>query len=81
MLRYSTIFDEIVNKIDKERCIPSLMPMLAAYQNFFVFFFFDSSYVSFVPVSDVLAIFVSDRQCEFPSNFSFVIKKKTCFGK
>ncbi len=49
----------------------------AAYQNFFSFFFI-SSYVGYVPVSDVLAIFVSDRRCEFPSKFSFVIKKKTC---
>jgi hypothetical protein len=28
-------------------------------------FFLISSYVGFVPVSDVLAIFVTDRQCEF----------------
>ncbi len=28
-------------------------------------FFWISSYVGFVPISDVLAIFVSDRRCEF----------------
>ena len=38
-----------------------LMPILAAYRNFFSFFLI-SSYVGFVPVSDVLAIFVSDRR-------------------
>jgi hypothetical protein len=38
--------------------------------------FFISTYVSFVPVSDVLAIFVSDRRCEFSSKFWFVIRKK-----
>jgi len=41
-------------------------------------------YVGFVPVSDVLAIFVADRRCEFSSNFSFVIKKKhvlVCFRR
>ena len=45
----------------------SIMPILAAYRNFFFFFFFFfiSSYVGFVPVSDVLAIFVSDWRCEF----------------
>ena len=42
----------------------ALMPMLAAYQNFFSLFLI-STYVGFVPVSDVLAIFVSDRRCEF----------------
>ena len=31
----------------------------------FFSFFLVSSYVGFVPVSDVLAIFVSDRRCEF----------------
>ena len=43
--------------------------------------FFILTYVGFVPVSDVLAIFVSDRQCEFPSKFWFVIEKKTSFGR
>jgi hypothetical protein len=36
--------------------------------------FFISTYVGFVPVSDVLAIFVSDRRCEFSSKFWFVIQ-------
>jgi hypothetical protein len=49
-----------------------LMPMLAAYRNFFPFFFI-STYVGFVPASDVLAIFVSDRRCEFSLKFWFVI--------
>jgi hypothetical protein len=35
-----------------------------ATETFFAFFFI-SSYVGFVPVSDVLAIFVSDRRCKF----------------
>jgi hypothetical protein len=47
--------------------------------------FFISTYVGFVPVSDVLAIFVSDRRCEFSSKFWFVIRKKkfwwTSFGR
>ena len=51
------------------------MPMLAAYRNFFSLFFI-STYVGFVPASDVLAIFVSDRRCEFSSKFWFVIRKK-----
>jgi len=34
------------------------------YRNFFPFFFFPT-YVGFVQVSDVLAIFVTDRRCEF----------------
>jgi hypothetical protein len=38
------------------------MPMLAAYQNFCFCFLF-LTYVRFVPVSDVLAIFVSDWRC------------------
>jgi hypothetical protein len=42
----------------------------------FFSFFLVSSYVGFVPVSDVLAIFVSDRRCEFSSKFWFVIQKK-----
>ncbi len=37
-----------------------LMPVLAAYQNFFLFF---PLYVGFVPVSNLLAIFVSNGQC------------------
>ena len=56
------------------------MPILAAYRNFFSFFFvffLISSYVDFVPVSDVLAIFVSDRRCEFWLQFGFVTEKKT----
>ena len=43
--------------------------------------FFISTYVSFVPVSDVLAIFVSDRRCEFSSKFWFVIRKKSFGGQ
>jgi hypothetical protein len=54
-----------------------LMPMLAAYPNFFPFF---SSYVGFVPVSNLLAIFVSDGGCEFLSMFCFMTEKKTSFG-
>ena len=50
------------------------MPMLTAYRNFFLFFI--STYVGFVPVSDVLANFVSDRRCEFSSKFWFMIEKK-----
>ena len=38
--------------------------------------FFISTYVGFVPASDVLAIFVFDRRCEFSSKFWFVIRKK-----
>jgi len=60
------------------------MPMLAAYQNFLchvtmydyldgILQTFDAAffslYVRFVPVSDVLAIFVSDWRCEFSPNF------------
>ncbi len=41
-----------------------IMPMLAAYQ-----FYFFSFHVGFVPVSDVLAIFVSNWQCENVSKF------------
>jgi len=52
------------NIMAKAYDIGSLMPILAAYRNFF-FFFLISSHVGFVPVSDVLAIFVSDRRCEF----------------
>jgi hypothetical protein len=37
-------------------------------------------YVVFVPVSNLLAIFVPNWQCKFSSKFWFVIEKKTMFG-
>ena len=56
------------------------MPMLAAYQNFVFDFFWILSSVGFVPVSDVLAIFVSDWRYKLLSKFWFVTEKKTSFG-
>jgi hypothetical protein len=41
-----------------------VMPILTAYRTFYLFYLI-STYVGFVPVSNVLAIFVSDWQCEF----------------
>jgi hypothetical protein len=50
-----------------------------------LFPFFISTYVGFVPVCNVLAIFVSDRRCEFSSKFWLVIQNKmfwwTSFGR
>jgi len=56
------------------------MPMFTAYRNFFLFLFF-SMYVGFVPVSDVLAIFISDWRCEFWQKLWFMTEKKTSFGR
>ena len=51
--------DERYGKYISTYADPCSLPKL------FFLFFLISSYVGFVPVSDVLAIFVSDRRCEF----------------
>jgi hypothetical protein len=56
-----------------------LRPILTSYKNFFVCFSF-SSYVGFVPVSNLLDIYCYIWQGEFWSKFLFVTDTKPKFG-
>jgi hypothetical protein len=57
----------------------SPVPVLIAYKNFFSCFL-SSSYVGFVPVSNLLGIYSSIWECVFSSKFLFVTDPKPKFG-